>query len=231
MIAWPGCAVPINGHQAAKFQRYNGSRTFDSIIKQIFQWFHEPESTRINFGVMYYPQPDMDGHIYGPISIEMAKTLKTIDGYIGLLLDLIDKDDYLRKNLNVIITSDHGMHEVDDVHVIRLEKIIDQSLYDAFGGRSFANIFVKNSTRFDRNWIRKNILLIVEFDIDRIYANLSGLTHYEVYKKADIPDEYHYQFNVRIGGRYSTILERLRLSLLLIRYFNCQSNWISTYAP
>jgi hypothetical protein len=38
-------------------------------------------------------------------------------------------------------------------------------------------------------------------DIDRLYANLSTLSNYEVYKKSQIPDEYHYRFNVRIGGK------------------------------
>ena len=40
----------------------------------------------------------------------------------------------------------------------------------------------------------------LEADIDRIYKNLSALLNYEVYKKSDIPLEYHYQKNVRIGG-------------------------------
>lgn len=40
----------------------------------------------------------------------------------------------------------------------------------------------------------------LEKDIDRIYRNLSILPDYEVYKKSDIPLEYHYQKNVRIGG-------------------------------
>ena len=43
-------------------------------------------------------------------------------------------------------------------------------------------------------------------DIDRLYANLSTLSDYEVYKKSQIPDEYHYQFNVRIGGKCFNIL-------------------------
>lgn len=38
-------------------------------------------------------------------------------------------------------------------------------------------------------------------DIDRIYANLSVIPNYEVYKKSNIPMEYHYRANVRIGGK------------------------------
>jgi hypothetical protein len=41
-----------------------------------------------------------------------------------------------------------------------------------------------------------------EEDIDRLYTNLSIIPNYEVYKKSDIPYEYHYQTNVRIGGKF-----------------------------
>jgi len=196
VISWPGCNIAINGHLPTKFQPFEPNRSFDSIVKQMFDWFHENESTRINFGVMYFPEPDETGHLHGPHSPEMAKTLAMVDSYVGQLLQMIDRDEYLRKYLNVIITSDHGMHEIDGKHQIVLEKLIDKSLYNAFGKRAFANIFVKRAS-----------------DIERIYANLSTLTNYEVYKKSDIPDEYHYQFNVRIGD--ILIISRIGYEILL----------------
>jgi len=41
-----------------------------------------------------------------------------------------------------------------------------------------------------------------EINIDRIYANLSTIQNYEIYKKSQIPDEYHYKSNIRIGGKF-----------------------------
>jgi predicted AlkP superfamily pyrophosphatase or phosphodiesterase len=87
------------------------------------------------------------GHQYGPISSEMNRTLKQCDEYVAQLLNIIDHDDYLRTNLNVIITSDHGMHEVDRTHQIILEDLIDKSLFSAYGGHSFVNIFVYQGKR------------------------------------------------------------------------------------
>ena len=72
----------------------------------------------------------------------MNQTLKECDDHIGKLLQRIESDDYLKTNLNVIITSDHGMHDVDRTHYIILERHIDKSLYSAYGRRSFSNIFV-----------------------------------------------------------------------------------------
>ncbi len=78
----------------------------------------------------------------------MNKTLKECDDYVGQLLQIIDNNEYFKKNLNVIITSDHGMHEIDKTHQIILENYIDKSLFSAYGGHSFANIFAKKSNSF-----------------------------------------------------------------------------------
>lgn len=84
------------------------------------------------------------GHTFGPISPQMNQTLKECDDNVGLLLKIIDGDEYLKNNLNVIITSDHGMHSVEKSHQLFLENYLDPSLFSAYGGHSFANIFVKN---------------------------------------------------------------------------------------
>jgi hypothetical protein len=114
----------------------------------------------------------------------MEKTLKEVDSYVGNLLQMIDNDEYLKANLNVIITSDHGMQEIKKNHTIKLEDYVDTSLFSAYGGRAFVNIFVHSK---------------LKSDIDRIYKNLSLIPNYEVYKKSQIPNEYHYKSNVRIG--------------------------------
>ncbi|CAF1016146.1 unnamed protein product [Adineta ricciae] len=182
VIDWPGSSVPINGYRPYEYLDFDITRSLDSAFRQILKWFREPAASRINFGAVYHAEPDVTGHLHGPISPEMNETLKKCDDYLGGLLQMIDDDDYLRQNLNVIITSDHGMHDVEKTHRIFLVDYIDKSLFTAYGGRAFANIFANKAS-----------------DIDRLYANLSNLTDYEVYKKSQIPVEYHYKSNVRVG--------------------------------
>ena len=114
----------------------------------------------------------------------MNETLKECDDYIGQLLQIIDQNEYLKTNLNVIITSDHGMATIEKNHTIKLSDYLDVKLFSAYGSRSFVNIFVHSKS-----------------NIDQIYFNLSKIPHYEVYKKSQIPKEYHYQSNIRIGGK------------------------------
>lgn len=72
----------------------------------------------------------------------MNNTLKQCDDYVGQLLKMIDNDEYLKTNLNIIITSDHGMEAISKRHTIKLEDYIDMSLCSAYGSRAFVNIFV-----------------------------------------------------------------------------------------
>ena len=61
VIAWPGSSTPINGYLPSKYQPYQSNRSFDSILQQILTWFTESQDTRINFGAIYYPEPDVTG--------------------------------------------------------------------------------------------------------------------------------------------------------------------------
>ena len=72
----------------------------------------------------------------------MKQTLKDCDQSIGNLLKMIDEDNYLKTNLNVILTSDHGMHDIRRDQVVRLDDYTDTSLYSAYGRHAFVNIFV-----------------------------------------------------------------------------------------
>jgi len=63
VIAWPGVDTPINGHLPSKYLSYNSTRTFNSTLQQILDWFHEPIKTRINFGAIYYFEPDEAGKL------------------------------------------------------------------------------------------------------------------------------------------------------------------------
>ena len=61
VIAWPGSEVPVNRYLATRHQAFDANRTFDSMLQQIIEWFTEPIETRINFGVVYYHEPDVTG--------------------------------------------------------------------------------------------------------------------------------------------------------------------------
>ncbi|CAF1518795.1 unnamed protein product [Adineta ricciae] len=147
VIAWPGSNVPINGHLPSRRLPFDFNRTCRTVMQQAFEWFREPPETRINFGAIYCFEPDRTGHAHGPLSSEMNQTLHQLDKDLSELLHLIDADPYLKTNLNVIVTADHGMHEVKANQRIKLDNYIDSTLYKAYGSRIFLNLFIPKKTQ------------------------------------------------------------------------------------
>ena len=118
------------------------------------------------------------------------------------------------------------MHEVKANQRIKLDNYIDSTLYKAYGNRIYLNLFIplgKYSFRNRFNSFNNRICSLAK-DIDRLYRNLSGIPNLEVYKKAQIPQRYHYQSNVRIGGMKIQSFTKLIISkhfLYSFRYFSC----------
>ena len=85
--------------------------------------------------------------MYGPYSIEMTEKLFYINEILGYLLDQL-KINGLFDELNLIITSDHGMDTISNKTAIFLDTYIDTQLFEAYGSRACYSLFVKNSKKF-----------------------------------------------------------------------------------
>lgn len=142
--SWPQENILIS-----KYQPYNVSRPFRDIIDQIIRWLTDPIEP-INFGAIYYREPDYAGHRFGPFSETMATTVRQCDEYLGYLLDQIDAHPKLRDNLHLIVTSDHGMEQINGTdNPIYVEDYIDGVKVKGFGAKTSQNIFVESRTRID----------------------------------------------------------------------------------
>lgn len=158
VASWPQDPVYIS-----KYQAYNRTRSFRDIIDQIFLWFNDPVEP-INFGAIYYHEPDLtglvffslennsnilldkySGHRSGPYSENMTLMVRECDEYLGYLLDRIDGNDKLRENLHLIVTSDHGMEQINGTNnPLYIEDYIDLTKAKAYGIPTVMNIFVQS---------------------------------------------------------------------------------------
>jgi len=135
---WPGSEV--EGMQPEYFvSPFNTRVPFSVRVDTVAGWFtqrHRP----INFGVMYYHEPDETGHRHGPDSPEIVNMIVTLDQHVGYLIDAL-KEKQIFNELNIIITSDHGMSEMKAN--VYLDDYIDSSLYTLIGGSPVAHILPK----------------------------------------------------------------------------------------
>jgi len=138
---WPGSEV--KGNQPKHFMwPYNESVPFSVRADTVAGWFIQ-ESGPINFGVLYYHEPDATGHKHGPDSVQMVDMICTLDGYVGYLIKIL-KEKNIFDELNIILTSDHGMTGTnEDVYI---DDYVDSSLYTWYGGSPVANVLPKPGT-------------------------------------------------------------------------------------
>lgn len=125
---WPGSDVRIHGVFPNQYLRYNASVSFESRVQRIIEWFSAPRDESVNFGVLYWEEPDQSGHKLGPQNPEMDRVITEIDENLGFLVNELKKAG-LYENMNLIVTSDHGMTQLPDEHIIELDQYVDRDLY------------------------------------------------------------------------------------------------------
>ncbi|XP_048842180.1 ectonucleotide pyrophosphatase/phosphodiesterase family member 5 [Brienomyrus brachyistius] len=177
-VMWPGSDVKIHGTYPTYYQMYNASMPFQARVQRLIDWFKNEEA--INFGVLYWEEPDESGHLLGPENPLMDVVIADIDNKLGVLVEQL-RDAGLFDQLNLIITSDHGMTELSTERIIALDDYIDGNLYSWIDKSPVAGILPK------------------EGKFDEVYSTLvSASSNMIVYKKDDILDRFGYKHNDRI---------------------------------
>jgi ectonucleotide pyrophosphatase/phosphodiesterase family protein 5 len=197
---WVGAGVVFDNQKIVHIP-FNSSTPYKSLIDQ-FVTLYTDKDQPINFGALYFDEPDHTGHLYGPYSVQMKEKLFYLDQTLGYMIQEL-KSHHLFDKMNLIITSDHGMEQISKETSIFLDSHIDTELFDAYGSRSVNSIFVKKPS-----------------DLEYVYKTLKQIQFVDVIKKSEIPDELHYKNNVRIGDLI--IVSKLGYSV----YINNQTiNW------
>ena len=87
----------------------------------------------------------------------MTKMVRLCDEHLGYLLDQIEQNEELRQRLHLIVTSDHGMAQINGTtSPIYLEDYLDGLPAKVFSMSSVANVFVDDSKTFPQAERTKN---------------------------------------------------------------------------
>ncbi len=123
---WPGSDVAIGGTYPTNYLSYNASMPFETRVEKLIDWFSGPKA--INFGVLYWEEPDESGHNLGPESPLMDVVIADIDEKLGFLRGKL-KTAGLYDKVNIIVTSDHGMTQLSHDKIIELDTYVSRDLY------------------------------------------------------------------------------------------------------
>ncbi|NOX38898.1 MAG: alkaline phosphatase family protein [Calditrichaeota bacterium] len=177
---WPGSEAEIQGYRPTYWKTYDESIPNDARVQQVLEWLALPEEKRPVLITLYFSDVDHWGHRAGPDSPELARAVQQVDSAIGKLLDGLHgmgMDD----QVNLIIVSDHGMTRTSPDRIIFLDDYIQMDHVEVL------------------DWSPVLALRPRPGRVDSVYRALKGAhPHLTVYKKAEIPERFHYRSHIRI---------------------------------
>jgi predicted AlkP superfamily pyrophosphatase or phosphodiesterase len=126
-------------------------------------------------------EPDGAGHRSGPRGDETHITVQKVDGLIGLLMEGIERLSF-SEQVNLIVTSDHGMTDISPERFINVNNYLKPEWYDHIAGSSNPSAIFCSANY-----------------CDSIYNVLSKVEHIRVFRKDEIPASLHYGKNENVG--------------------------------
>ncbi|XP_074867128.1 ectonucleotide pyrophosphatase/phosphodiesterase family member 7-like [Carettochelys insculpta] len=209
---WDNGVLPLwitaqnQGKKTASFHYPGGGATYkgQSVDRTLVESFDHPDSnetewrenidivmswfTKENFDfvTLYYGEPDKVGHMKGPETEDRKIIIQQIDRTIGYLVEAIEKHR-LKDQLNVIITSDHGMTTV------KKKPLVQEILLSNY-------IKFSNLTKFDiLDYGGFGMISPKAGKEEELYQALKNAhPNLRVYKKEEFPEHFHYAKNKRV---------------------------------
>ncbi len=121
---WVGSEAPYAGMHPSIWKEYDEDVPFEARIDSVIAWLKLPEPKRPGLITFYMHEPDSRGHRLGPDNPELGEMIAYLDSLVGVLVNkLADLD--ISQQINLIVTSDHGMGEVSPQRYIDLASYVD----------------------------------------------------------------------------------------------------------
>jgi predicted AlkP superfamily pyrophosphatase or phosphodiesterase len=179
-LYWPGSEAAIQGVRPTRWKPYDETVSVTARVDTVLEWLSEPEATRPRFATIYAETLDDAGHNHGPDSVEMRRALLEVDALIGRLVKGLTARSLLDE-VNLIVTSDHGMAPVAPGNTVAIEDMVDS--------RDAAVVTTGQSVGFNPLPGRER----------EAYAKLVGKhARYDCWRKSELPERWHYGRNPRV---------------------------------
>ncbi|XP_013081886.2 bis(5'-adenosyl)-triphosphatase ENPP4-like [Biomphalaria glabrata] len=175
---WPGSETELQGKRATQWRKYNSSVPFEQRVTTVVQWLADDN---FDLALLYFNEPDSTGHAYGPDSQPVVETIEKMDSILGHLLRELERNG-LKNKVNLIVTSDHGMSDVDLEHrLIDISELVDDTLLSRVVDEGpTANLIPEPNKAKE------------------LVEALSSVEHLHVMLKENIPERFHLKNNKRV---------------------------------
>ena len=176
---WVGSEAPIQGVQPNYWKRYDHGFPFEQRIDTVIYWLSLPEAKRPHLITFYFDEPDGIGHGKGPDSEETYRVVTYLDSLVGVLQNKLEALP-IADQINLIVTSDHGMGPTSHERCIRMKDYLDYHWFEEMEGYT-PNLTMKVKEEF----------------YDSAWNALTSIPHMTAWKHGTVPDSLHYGTNPR----------------------------------
>ena len=168
---WIGSEAKINGYRPSIYKNYkSGVNPFDKV-DEVIKWLNYEQEIMPRLITLYFDEPDHSAHIYGPESFQTLNQIELADSILGYLINAIN-DLTISDRINIIITSDHGMIEVSEDRLIKIDNYFQNENYDIYDKGPMVQLYKKNNEI-----------------VDQPFPFIPNVTSYS---KNDLPEKFHF---------------------------------------
>ena len=180
---WVGSDVKIQGKYPTYYREYKSDEllSYEARTDSTLALLAKPRKERPRLLLLYFDEPDHTGHLEGPYGEGVKEQVARVDQMIGRLRAGIRRMG-LRKKVDLIVLSDHGMTEISPERLVSPSKYIKEEWTEHMIYGTPTSIFSKD-----------------EACRDSILTALRGVEHIQVWRKEEIPAELGYGSSPRIG--------------------------------
>jgi len=176
---WVGSEADIQGMHPTYWKPYDHDFPFEQRLDSVIAWLQLPAKVRPHLILWYMHDPDDIGHRFGPASEELVNKVIYLDSLVGVFIRKIEALP-IAGEINMIVTSDHGMCPNDSSRLVTLNQHVDEEWITEVQG-------------YNPNYT----LQVKDGYLDEAYESLEQVEHIQVWKHGEVPEKLHYGHNPR----------------------------------
>ncbi|TRM70441.1 alkaline-phosphatase-like protein [Schizophyllum amplum] len=192
-LMWPGPPKMSSGASPTYFEPWRDKVPLQEKLDQIMQWIDLPIEERPQLIMAYEPSLDQAGHLTGPMSALVNKTLGYVDTFAkDLSTELAVRN--LTSIVDVVFVSDHGMTDTSNPEFIYVDDILGSDGMDAI---QHTDGWPSMGIRFKEGTNVTEMLSRLEKAVD---AREDGA--FDVFTHETMPERWHFSGIDRIAPVY-----------------------------
>jgi predicted AlkP superfamily pyrophosphatase or phosphodiesterase len=177
---WVGSEAPVGGIHPTYWKKYDETITYQARIDSVIKWLSYPTEKRPELVTLYFDEPDLTSHDFGPVSPETGRVVERLDSMIGILRMKLSTLPYAKK-IDLILLSDHGMGPISPDKYINLRAVVPKRMIASISGGN--PVYLINPSDGKR---------------DSVLNLLNAVKGMKAWRKAQVPAKWYYGTNPRI---------------------------------